>query len=254
MTTPTTPTDAMVEAGHQASMLSSAAGKDHIRDILRAALQHQEPAATPPAPSALDRAVEAGNTKGEGPANPEALMTDGEKTARAEGFCDGFMVGLVALTAMNLKQYDRWDQLMDKYFATKALIPVQPEGRREVTSSVVPKDHAERHRWMSALLRASIAYQVRTMRLGRGWTQEGLAERSGLSFATISRIEDPTGPTMSLLSLQSIAVAFDCALICQYTSWDDFVSSMCGIAPLGGYDQEEMDRLANAPTPKTKGE
>ena len=49
--------------------------------------------------------------------------------------------------------------------------------------------------------------QVRDMRLGRGWSQEQLAEASGLSVRTIQRIENGQPP--SLASAAALARVFD---------------------------------------------
>jgi len=48
---------------------------------------------------------------------------------------------------------------------------------------------------------------VRKLRLERGWSQEQLAELSGLSVRTIQRIE--RGRTPSLETIKSLAAAFD---------------------------------------------
>jgi transcriptional regulator with XRE-family HTH domain len=49
--------------------------------------------------------------------------------------------------------------------------------------------------------------QVRDMRLGRGWSQEQLAEASGLSVRTIQRIENGRAP--GLASAAALARVFD---------------------------------------------
>nr|WP_208020414.1 2TM domain-containing protein [Vibrio viridaestus] len=51
---------------------------------------------------------------------------------------------------------------------------------------------------------------IRKFRLQRGWSQEQLAEFSGLSIRTIQRLE--RGQTASLESLKSLAAAFDVQL------------------------------------------
>lgn len=104
--------------------------------------------------------------------------------------------------------------------------------------SVVPKDREERHRWMAMLLRASIAFQVRTMRLARDWTQEELAKRAGLSIPTISRVEDLSGEAPTLETLLTLAKTFDCGLICRFQSWDEFVSHMAGMIPPDPWETE----------------
>ncbi len=49
--------------------------------------------------------------------------------------------------------------------------------------------------------------QLREMRLGRGWSQEDLAERGGLSVRTIQRIENEQTPGLGTLT--ALAAAFD---------------------------------------------
>ncbi len=48
---------------------------------------------------------------------------------------------------------------------------------------------------------------IRDMRAERAWSQEGLAEATGLNLRTIQRIEK--GGNASLQSRKSLAVAFD---------------------------------------------
>jgi transcriptional regulator with XRE-family HTH domain len=104
--------------------------------------------------------------------------------------------------------------------------------------SVIPKDHDERHRWMAMLLRASIAFQILTIRKARGWTQEELATRSGLSHQTIVRLEDMNGADPTVGTLAAVAKAFDCALYCRFSSWNEFVRMMAGTIPPSSYEAE----------------
>src|SRR3990167_7877010 len=119
------------------------------------------------------------------------------------------------------------------------------EGRIMTTTDwreVVPADKDERHRWMGIILRASIAYQVRSMRLMRGWTQETLADKAGLSTPTISRVEDPAAEIgLEMKTLQLIAQAFDVALFVRFASWEDFVREMVGLIPPAAFGADGLD-------------
>jgi transcriptional regulator with XRE-family HTH domain len=123
------------------------------------------------------------------------------------------------------------------------------EGEKAVDyHKVVPADHAERHRWMEMLVRASIAFQVRSIRLARGWTQQELANRSSLSLPTIGRLEDMAGESPSIATLLAVAKAFDCGLVARFTDWQEFVDRMIGMIPPKAFDAAELQREAEIVT------
>ncbi len=105
--------------------------------------------------------------------------------------------------------------------------PVPASGPRAVRvgsrSLQVPKDKAERDTFVEALLRYTIAEQVRVNREARNWTQRELAERCGSNQSTISRIENCRDLRLlpSLDLLQRIASAFDCALLVQFKAFGE---------------------------------
>lgn len=119
---------------------------------------------------------------------------------------------------------------------------------------VVPRDPDDRHRWMSVILRASIAYQTHTIRRARNWSQEQLAFRANLSTQTIIRLEDPSGEWPSLTTLKEVASAFDCALVCRFTSWPDFVAQMVGLIPPHAFDADRVDALTKPDAALKEGE
>lgn len=67
--------------------------------------------------------------------------------------------------------------------------------------------------------------QVRLIREDRGWSQEELAEKAGISFPTINRIENLqiTSFAPKIGTLLKIAAAFDCALIVRFEAWSDYL-------------------------------
>lgn len=78
--------------------------------------------------------------------------------------------------------------------------------------------------WHNTRVRWSIAVQVRDLRLSRGWSQEALAEKADTNQATISRIEDPNGECPTLNTLMRIGAAFDCAFVCRFCGWKEWLS------------------------------
>ena len=78
-----------------------------------------------------------------------------------------------------------------------------------------------------------IRNQCRTIRAARGYTQEQLAERAKVSYATINRLENIYAPMeMSVGTLIKIAHALDVAFICRFQSWGeairDIIDTMAG--------------------------
>ena len=102
---------------------------------------------------------------------------------------------------------------------------------------------------MGVLVRASIAYQIRTLRMVRGWTQEELASRAKLSTPTISRLEDASGESPQISTLTAVANAFDVALFIRFESWEAFVRHMAGLIPPAAFD---ADKLADEAEDDTK--
>lgn len=49
------------------------------------------------------------------------------------------------------------------------------------------------------------AKNLRRARLARGWSQAWLAERAGVSVATVRRLETPPGPRLAAVSFAAIA-------------------------------------------------
>jgi transcriptional regulator with XRE-family HTH domain len=84
-------------------------------------------------------------------------------------------------------------------------------------------DLKSRHVMMASILRASIASQVRALRLSRELTQEQVAEGIGTQASCIARVEDPRGEWMSLSTLTQIANFFDVALLAKFTGWPEWL-------------------------------
>lgn len=89
-------------------------------------------------------------------------------------------------------------------------------------------------------LRRTLAERVRTLRLARGFKQSTLAERSGVSLASLRRFED-TGK-VSLESLLALAFALN--------RLDDFASVL---EPPPARSMAELEALEAKPKPRLRG-
>ena len=57
-----------------------------------------------------------------------------------------------------------------------------------------------------------IGKRIKEFRKNKGWSQQKLAERSGLSFNTITRIEQGIGDSPTLKTLLKLSEAFEIGL------------------------------------------
>ena len=80
-----------------------------------------------------------------------------------------------------------------------------------------------------------IRTQVRLIREDRGWTQEELAEKSGVSFETINRLENleiaDNAPRIG--TLLKLADAFDVALIVRFEAWSNYLTWLAVVKTQG---------------------
>lgn len=93
--------------------------------------------------------------------------------------------------------------------------------------TVIPADKEDRHAWMAAILRASIAGQIRGLRQSRRLSQQDLAGALRTTQSAIARLEDPEGPWMSVETLLRIARYFDVALRINFAGWREFMEAHC---------------------------
>lgn len=94
---------------------------------------------------------------------------------------------------------------------------------------------------MSVILRGSLAYQIRELRLVKGVTQAQVARGIGTKQNVIARLEDPYGHMPSLATLRKVAKYFDVAMKAEFSSWSEFMRLYCSgrppVTPLP-YDKE----------------
>lgn len=95
------------------------------------------------------------------------------------------------------------------------------------------KDFRDAH--LEASLAWAIRTQVRLIREDRGWTQRELAEKSGVSYAAINRLENLSVPfSVNIGTLLDIAEAFDCALVVRFESWSNYLAWLAEVKATKG--------------------
>lgn len=73
------------------------------------------------------------------------------------------------------------------------------------------------------ILRWSIARDIRSLRVQRGWSKRELSIRSGVSVMTIWRLESGlAGLYVHISTLQRLAKAFDVCLKVSFETWSDW--------------------------------
>lgn len=86
----------------------------------------------------------------------------------------------------------------------------------------------ERVRFVESHLSRYLAFQIRAMRVARDWSQEELAQRTGMNQNMIYRLENPAYGRPTLSTLKRVAEAFDVGLVVRFVPFRqmvDWVSS-----------------------------
>lgn len=84
---------------------------------------------------------------------------------------------------------------------------------------------------VNAELKNGLPAQVKALRTARRWSQDELAERSGMKQARISAIEGSAGGVLNLTTLQRLASAFDVALLVRFAAFSEFARWVESFSP-----------------------
>ncbi|WP_213761800.1 helix-turn-helix transcriptional regulator [Caballeronia sp. dw_19] len=90
-------------------------------------------------------------------------------------------------------------------------------------------DHEFGHAYLEEQANLRIAAQVRALRLARNWTQEQLAENSGMKQARVSKIESADFESVTLTTLRKLSEAFDVHLKVEFA---DVASALLDLSNL----------------------
>jgi transcriptional regulator with XRE-family HTH domain len=96
--------------------------------------------------------------------------------------------------------------------------------RAELWEKMHTKGKPYRDAFVAAHLSTNIAAQIQTLREREGWTQEQLAEKTGMSQARISVMENPSYDKYTLKTLRRIASVYDVALIVRFEAYSALVN------------------------------
>lgn len=112
------------------------------------------------------------------------------------------------------------------------------------------KDYNVRHQYLGSSIRQLVAMQIKAMREDREWSQSQVGEKTGMKQSAIARLEDPRHKSMTLVTLQRLAKAFDVALVVHFGAFTEFVSwtsqlNNTRLAP-PDYEQERQMILVEA--------
>jgi len=90
-------------------------------------------------------------------------------------------------------------------------------------SKIVEKlrDASYRKAFVASQINIGISFQIRALMKARGWTQEKLAEKTGMLQPRISAILKPGRVRPNIETLRRIAEAFDCGLIVRFAPFGE---------------------------------
>jgi transcriptional regulator with XRE-family HTH domain len=83
------------------------------------------------------------------------------------------------------------------------------------------KDLAYRKSYIASQINIGIPFQIRALMKARGWTQETLAEKTGMLQPRISGLMKPGKTRPNIETLRRVAEAFDCALIVRFAPFSE---------------------------------
>jgi transcriptional regulator with XRE-family HTH domain len=83
------------------------------------------------------------------------------------------------------------------------------------------RDKEAREAFVQAHIETGVAFQIKTNRDARKWSQGDLGARAGMKQSAISRLENPRDSLPNLSTLERIAAAMDVALIVRFVSFGE---------------------------------
>jgi transcriptional regulator with XRE-family HTH domain len=82
-------------------------------------------------------------------------------------------------------------------------------------------DPEYRKSFVGSQIRIGIPFQIRALMKDRGWTQERLAEKTGIAQPSISNLLKPGASQPNIKTLVRIAEAFDCGLAVRFVPFSE---------------------------------
>ena len=115
--------------------------------------------------------------------------------------------------------------------------------KEEFRDAEARQEYAETH------LNAGIALQIKALRLQRGWTQQELADLTGMHQSRISAMEQTIYEGWTVTTLKRFATAFGLPLSVHWDSWGDLIdnASKLGRSDLERPSFEDDPAIADRP-------
>ena len=88
-----------------------------------------------------------------------------------------------------------------------------------------------RHSFVASQVGASVAAQIASTRMARGWTQNELARHANMSQVRISVLEDPGYENFSIKTLKRLAEALEIALIVRFAPFSEMLEWLSKLEP-----------------------
>jgi Predicted transcriptional regulators len=119
------------------------------------------------------------------------------------------------------------------------------------------QDRNVREAFVSAHVSNGIAFQIRSLRRGRKWTQEQLATAAGTKPTQIGRVENPDYGSHTITVLRRIASAFDVALVVRFAPYSELLRWDAGprnLAPKPFWQELRDARVESASSSQINGQ
>jgi transcriptional regulator with XRE-family HTH domain len=94
-------------------------------------------------------------------------------------------------------------------------------------------EKAMRDAYLDAQTRTKVAQQIRALRIQRGWSQAELGHILGKPQSNVHRLEDRDVARYTLTTLLELATAYDCGLVVEFVSYEDFLRRTSDLSPTG---------------------
>lgn len=101
---------------------------------------------------------------------------------------------------------------------------------RTVWTKLQQNGAAYRKAFVASELKRLIPFQIYALRKKRGWSQEELAKRSGLTQGVISRAEDPDYGNLTFNTVINITGGFDVAFVGKFVPFSELDDYFVGLS------------------------
>jgi transcriptional regulator with XRE-family HTH domain len=93
------------------------------------------------------------------------------------------------------------------------------------------RDKAYRDAFVEEWIDTGLPFQIHATRQARGWTQQQLADRAGMTQTSLSRLENPNYARCTLATLKRLASALDVALFVRFVPFSRLAGEVEGLSP-----------------------